>query len=298
MNQKLLFISLLIVLNWSCEDPQNKTIEEEIEIQSAQPSQEELKKRYYQIPSPDEMFAFIKQSGMKYNSNLLIDPSYSEKIVDPVALPVIFGAYTADLAYTAAFEEYQTTIKYFAVVRKLADKIEISSAFDETLVNRIQNNLNSADSLIAITNDSYFQIVDYLEKNQRGNVLGIIAFGGWLESVYIVSEEIKNLNDDQMQNNPIVERFVDQNETLDNIILFLERYSDDPKVAKVLQWTQRIKGKFAQLKDDISGEVKVEKRDGKLVIGSKNNSSKIDPDKIKEAIEIIRQVRSEVFMIQ
>lgn len=298
MNQKLLFISLLIVLNWSCEDPQNKTIEEEIEIQSAQPSQEELKKRYYQIPSPDEMFAFIKQSGMKYNSNLLIDPSYSEKIVDPVALPVIFGAYTADLAYTAAFEEYQTTIKYFAVVRKLADKIEISSAFDETLVNRIQNNLNSADSLIAITNDSYFQIVDYLEKNQRGNVLGIIAFGGWLESVYIVSEEIKNLNDDQMQNNPIVERFVDQNETLDNIILFLERYSDDPKVAKVLQWTQRIKGKFAQLKDDISGEVKVEKRDGKLVIGSKNNSSKIDPAKIKEAIEIIRQVRSEVFMIQ
>lgn len=244
------------------------------------------------------MFAFIKQSGMKYNSNLLIDPSYSEKIVDPVALPVIFGAYTADLAYTAAFEEYQTTIKYFAVVRKLADKIEISSAFDETLVNRIQNNLNSADSLIAITNDSYFQIVDYLEKNQRGNVLGIIAFGGWLESVYIVSEEIKNLNDDQMQNNPIVERFVDQNETLDNIILFLERYSDDPKVAKVLQWTQRIKGKFAQLKDDISGEVKVEKRDGKLVIGSKNNSSKIDPAKIKEAIEIIRQVRSEVFMIQ
>jgi hypothetical protein len=298
MNQKLLFISLLIVLNWSCEDPQNKTIEEEIEIQSAQPSQEELKKRYYQIPSPDEMFAFIKQSGMKYNSNLLIDPSYSEKIVDPVALPVIFGAYTADLAYTAAFEEYQTTIKYFAVVRKLADKIEISSAFDETLVNRIQNNLNSADSLIAITNDSYFQIVDYLEKNQRGNVLGIIAFGGWLESVYIVSEEIKNLNDNQMQNNPIVERFVDQNETLDNIILFLERYSDDPKVAKVLQWTQRIKGKFAQLKDDISGEVKVEKRDGKLVIGSKNNSSKIDPVKIKEAIEIIRQVRSEVFMIQ
>lgn len=298
MNQKSLFISLLIVLNWSCEDPQNKTIEEEIEIQSAQPSQEELKKRYYQIPSPDEMFAFIKQSGMKYNSNLLIDPSYSEKIVDPVALPVIFGAYTADLAYTAAFEEYQTTIKYFAVVRKLADKIEISSAFDETLVNRIQNNLNSADSLIAITNDSYFQIVDYLEKNQRGNVLGIIAFGGWLESVYIVSEEIKNLNDDQMQNNPIVERFVDQNETLDNIILFLERYSDDPKVAKVLQWTQRIKGKFAQLKDDISGEVKVEKRDGKLVIGSKNNSSKIDPAKIKEAIEIIRQVRSEVFMIQ
>ncbi|GIV42011.1 MAG: hypothetical protein KatS3mg034_1321 [Vicingaceae bacterium] len=298
MNQKLLFISLLIVLNWSCEDPQNKTIEEEIEIQSAQPSQEELKKRYYQIPSPDEMFAFIKQSGMKYNSNLLIDPFYSEKIVDPVALPVIFGAYTADLAYTAAFEEYQTTIKYFAVVRKLADKIEISSAFDETLVNRIQNNLNSADSLIAITNDSYFQIVDYLEKNQRGNVLGIIAFGGWLESVYIVSEEIKNLNDDQMTNNPIVERFVDQNETLDNIILFLERYSDDPKVAKVLQWTQRIKGKFAQLKDDISGEVKVEKRDGKLVIGSKNNSSKIDPVKIKEAIEIIRQVRSEVFMIQ
>ena len=38
-----------------------------------------------------------------------------------------------------------------------------------------------------LSNDTYFQAYSYLEENERGSTLALIVLGGWIESLYIMT---------------------------------------------------------------------------------------------------------------
>lgn len=281
-----LFLGLPIAVLTSCggetEAPQEnkeEVVEEVVE--------EVKNESYYQIPSPDEMFGFIKESGLKYNGSALNPIQNANSYTDPKVQALNFGVYSADLAYTAAFEEYQESIKYFGSIQKLADQIGLSSAFDKSLVERIQNNLDNADSLVAITNTSYFSVVDYLEQNEQGDKLGLVASAGWLETVYIVANTANYSKD-----KAAVERLADQKLTMDNLILYLEKYSDNADVNEVLGWFKELEQVFAQLDEEETGNgISLKKKEGgKMVLGggSKIKISEAQFNAIKEKVTEIR----------
>ena len=131
--QSKLVIALLIgfpfLMFTSCgEDDSLDTTAEELVEELVEDNQGN--KTYYQIPSPDEMFGFIKESGLEFNGELLNATQNSDSYTDPKKQALNFGIYSANLAYTAAYEEFDKTIKYFGTIQKMADQIGISSAFD------------------------------------------------------------------------------------------------------------------------------------------------------------------------
>jgi len=242
---------------------------------------------YYQIPSPDEMFGFIKESGLAFNGELLNPIQSVDSYTDPKIQALNFGVYSADLAYTAAFEEFNETTKYFGTIQKLAEPIGISSAFNKVLVERIQNNLDNADSLVSITNTSYFAVVDYLEQNEQGSKLGIIAAAGWLETVYVV---VNSTNYDKDE--AAVDRLADQKLTLDNLLDYLNKYEADADVKEVAGWFIELETVFASLSEEDSGSgISFKKKDdGKMVLGggSSISMSKEQFNAIKDKVNEIR----------
>ncbi len=261
---------------------------ENVDEQQVEEVVEEVKNEsYYQIPSPDEMFGFIKESGLKYNKEALNPIQNADAYTDPRQQALNFGIYSADLAYTAAFEEYQESIKYFGSIQKLADQIGLSSAFDKSLVERIQNNLDNADSLVAITNTSYFSVVDYLEQNEQGDKLGLVASAGWLETVYIVANTAKYSKD-----KAAVERLADQKLTMENLILYLEKYADNADVSEVLAWFKELEAVYAQLGEESTGSgISLKKKEGgKMVLGggSKIKITEAQFNAIKDKVTEIR----------
>ena len=204
----LLFSITFLLISCGGDNP---VIEEAIE-EVVEESLLEENETYYRIPSPDDMFGFIKESGFSFNGELLNTITNLNEYSDPKTQALNFGIYSADLAYAAAFKEFDKTPKYFAVVQKLAETIGISPAFDKELIDRAQTNLNNADSLVAITNTSYFAVIDYLEQNEQGDKLGIIASAGWLETIYIIANSI-----DYSKDKTAVERLSDQKLILDNL---------------------------------------------------------------------------------
>jgi hypothetical protein len=278
-----LLVAFPISLLTSCSDDPKPT-EEVVDV--VEEVVEEENKSYYQIPSPDEMFGFIKESGLKYNSASLNPIQNMTSYNDPKSQALNFGIYSADLAYTAAFEEYQESIKYFGSIQKLGDQIGLSAAFDKSLIERIQNNLDNADSLVAITNTSYFSVVDYLEQNEQGDKLGLVASAGWLETVYIAANSI-NYDKDKAA----VERLADQKLTLDNLIAYLEKYSENADVKEVLGMFMELEETFAILDEVDSGAgISLKKKEGgKMVLGG-GSSIKIS----KEQFEAIKAKISEI----
>jgi len=284
-----ILMALPLVLLTSCggEDPTiEETIEEVVEDVEIQGNE-----TYYQIPSPDEMFGFIKESGLAFNGEILNSIGNSDAYTDPKMQALNFGIYSADLAYTASFEEFNETTKYFGTIQKMAEPLGLNSAFDKTLIERAQANLGNADSLVSITNTSYFAVVDYLEQNEQGDKLGLIASAGWLETVYVVANTT-----DYSKNKAAVDRLADQKLTLDNLLDYLDKYKDNADVAEVLGWFTELEVVFSALpevEDAVSGISFKKKDDGKMVLGG-GSSISISEEQFNAIRDKVNEIRNNI----
>jgi len=244
-------------------------------------------KTYYQIPSPDEMFGFIKESGLTYNVELLNNIDKANSYTDPKRQALNFGIYSADLAYAAAYQEFNTAIKYFGTIQKLADNVGIAGAFDKELIQKIQANLNNPDSLLENSSASYFSVVDYLIQNEQGDKLGIIAAAGWLETVYIVVNTA-NYNKDKKA----IDRLADQKLILENLLDYLKEYSSNDGVAAIQENLKDLKSLFDGLdeKEGKSGVALKKNKGGKMVLGGGNSivMTEVQFNAIKDKVNEIR----------
>lgn len=279
-------IALILTQGCGSDEPVQEPVEDMVQ-DTTEVSEESKVEEFYQIPAPDEMFAFIKQSGLPYNSSVLNSVENASKYTEPRSQALNFGIYSADLAYTAAFEEYQESIKYFACIRKLGDEVGVSSAFNEGMANRIQNNLDVADSLVAITNDSYFGVIEYMEQNERGKDLALLAAGGWLESVYIVTNTVKAFNKEE----PYASRLADQKLIYDNLLSYMDQYKDDQQVSTTINELKEIGTVFENLEEiEVKSEAASE---GRMVLGAGKTTTKLvmgeeQFNKLKEIVTNLR----------
>ena len=206
----------------------------------------------YQIPSPKEMFYFIRQVGSKNNkrTDVLNSPDNAKGYDDAKAKAVNFGIYSCDLTYCSIFEIGTEAIKYFKVVKQLGDEIGVSTSVRPEILKRLEKNMGNPDSLVEITDDMYFSSFETLQNGQQGNTLALLVAGGYIEGLYIATNLIK-----YDKNNPAVERIAGEKFTLENIIDFMKKYESDAGVKEVI-------GKLTELKTAFDQEVtekKIEK---------------------------------------
>ncbi len=256
----------------------------------AQPEEDnERQTVYYQIPSPDEMFDFIKNGGLSFKSELLLPVENSQRYNTTLQQALVFGVYSADLAYTAAFEEYQISLKYFGTVQKIAEQLGISSAYDASTAERIKNNLDNADSLVAVTGDTYFAVVDYLEQNNEEAKLGAIAAAGWVESMYIVLSLA-----DETTNNEVLQRIKDQKLTFDNLYDYLQQHNNNEQVQEILQLLEPLNDFFASIEEKEDAKTTFTKKNGKFVLGGEETVAPLTSEQLQELKNKIVTLRQQI----
>jgi hypothetical protein len=243
---------------------------------------------YYQIPSPEELFAIIRDCKLVYQPNLLNPIANSTKYTDNRAKELNFGVYVADLAYAASFQRYQESMNNIESVRKMSEDIGIAAVFDEALKNRFKAMMENPDSLLSVTNASYFKIVAYLDQNSRGRTLALTATGGWIESMYI----IVNLTDKYSANKKAIQRIADQKLTLDNLMKYLEKQNSDADVKATIELLKPVYEVYNELKEV---EVKIAPNKTKsanvITVGGKTRIDMTEEQytKLKQKISDVRK---------
>ncbi|MCD6067409.1 MAG: hypothetical protein K0S33_2235 [Bacteroidetes bacterium] len=240
----------------------------------------------FQVPSPGEMLTFIKMVGGKTNKStaFLNSPDNNKNYTDAKSKALNFGIYSCDLSYCSTFEMGPEALKYFIVVKKLGDEIGISTSINPEVAKRLQENVGNSDSLAAITDDLYYSSFETLQNSKQGSTLALVIAGGYIESLYIVTNLVK-----YEANSPGIQRVADQKITLENIIEFVKKYESDPATADVIKELNGLKDEFAKLKET---EVKAEKgKDGVNVLGGGTNIE-MTADQYKAISEKIKSVRN------
>lgn len=215
----------------------------------------------YTVPSPNELFTIIKNSDIPYQDGLV--STESQKYSSSKDQALNFGRLTADIAYTASYEKFQESITNFDNLRKVGDDLGISYVFDEFMVSRVKSNMDNVDSLEIISSDSYQRIIAQLEEGEKGSTLAIIAAGGFVESIYLLSHMIGEYSEDDI----LTQRLADQKLVMENVLDYLHLFSDEPRVQEVLMELEGISDVFLKLDEVSVSPQKTESEDHRTVLG-------------------------------
>lgn len=240
----------------------------------------------FQVPSPGEMLTFVRMVGGKGNKNTsFLNPADNNKNYnDSKSKALNFGIYSCDLSYCSTFEIGVEAFKYFKVVKQLGDDIGVSTSIDAAMAKRLEQNVGNADSLAAISDDLYYGSFEALQNGKQGNVLALVIAGGYIESLYIVTNLVK-----YEANSPGIQRVADQKYTLENIIDFLKKYESDASVASVLTELNGLKAEFDKLKETTAGDTKG--KDGVKVLGG-GTTIEMTAAQYKTISEKIKSIRN------
>jgi hypothetical protein len=174
-------------------------------------------------------------------------------------------------------------------IEEMGDELGIAGAFDEDLMDRIENNEGDTDSLFAISNETYYDSYLYLEENGKGKELSLIMGAGYIESLYIIC----NLVDGYSEDDPIIEKIGDQKLVLENLMEFLASYQDDSDVADMTNDLMSLQEVFEISMDFEESGTNVDNQEGKLVL-SGGGSFKMNEQALADVTAKVTELRENI----
>ena len=217
---------------------------------------------FYQIPSAHQVLAVLSSDSKLFNSSLLLSTDLAKNKIGEKNLAISFGCYTTDVAYCIASNQFQAAVKQYATVRQLADQLGINTAIDENMKKRIEKNLENIDSLQTISTESYFTIVDNLVALDNGKTLTLITVGGYVESLYLLTNANKAFN----MNDKHIKQLANLKTVTENIIKCLNYFKTDAQISSMEPMFNELLGIYGQLSPVKTGKLEVTTQKEGIVI--------------------------------
>jgi len=210
-------------------------------------TQEQLntaKRIFYSLPSPLETAMLIKNAGAAYNEELMNPVSNSSRYITSKSKALNLGIYSTDLSYASLFDQSQATLDYIGAAKEMADGLNILDAIDEETVNQLEEQINNRDAIIDIISETLMNSSSFLKENELEGTASVVLVGGWIEGLYIATNLV---NENNLDDNKLVERIVDQKLSLDIMVNLLESSPEDQDAQAVLEDVKALKTIFDKI---------------------------------------------------
>lgn len=174
----------------------------------------------YTLPSPLQIAAIFKKSGLKYMEGITNPPENVTKYNSNTSKAIALGVYSSDLCYNVLNKQSQNATNYLKTTRELGTQLGMESVFGMNNLNqRFEANINREDSLPLLIAELQLQTDMYLEDNEKEHVSAIVFAGAWIESMYIGSKVFEKTKDEKISS-----KISEQMTILESIIKVLKSY--------------------------------------------------------------------------
>jgi hypothetical protein len=200
----------------------------------------------YPIPTSYDITKHIYQSGAPYIVSLSNPPEKASEYITQRDKVLNLGVYAADLCYATTYMMKQSTMNYLEASKILIDDLGISTTFNVTYAERIENNIQNRDSLIAVVTESFDDTWNYLVENQQDVLARLVVCGSWIEGIYITT----NMAAKAIDNTTFLEALAKQKNSLNKLVELLEPVKDVEEVSDIYNSLSDI-GEFYEEVGDI-----------------------------------------------
>lgn len=243
------------------------------------------------LPSPLEISTLIKESGSRFDQDLLNPVKNSELYSHDTEKAMAMGIYAGDLGYINIYEKGHIAISYLGTIKKIADDLKVGHFFDFETIKRIASNSKKLDSLLYISTMSFEKMDKYLRDQKRSKLSVLIVTGTWIESLYLATS-VANIR----PNEELTERIAEQKMILDQIMLILSAYEKDPYFAGIYNDMHELKSEYAKVTINYHyEEPETREVNGRLVIIDNSYTEvNIEDEQLYRIAEIIKEIRKRI----
>jgi hypothetical protein len=249
---------------------------------------EKVRQVLYSIPSPIETATLVKMSGVDFSSSTMNDPNKVGDYNTTKSQSFNLGVYGSDLAYSSIFERSQEALHYFSAVKLLSDELGVSSVINDENISRFERNIENRDSLMVFVNEIFWAIDASLIEDDRGYVSAIVMTGGWVEAVYILLKNGKDMKGDGLKK--VKQIVADQHYSLENILNLIGAYKDDENLVVLTSELDTLNELFGRIIVKEADNNVSKDADGNVVLGGQNE--------VQISDELMEQIYTEVNKIR
>lgn len=296
MKIRFLIAVLCSIIMFSCKqnkvkDPFANIEEEIINEETIDIDPETMENIVQNISSPVEIAQLIKSLEVPFSRGILASTDYSDSYNTSFQKAIGLGIYGTDLGYLNMYNKTGSAVEYLASIKRLADGVKVGQFFDFNLLKRLATNSENLDSLVYISVHSFNEMDSYLRKNKRGNLSTLMITGGWLEGLYLATQVAA-----QSPHPDLAKAIGEQKTILGELLLILNAYKKDPKVADLIEDMLEIKKVYDKVKITYEvGEPESVEIDGMLVIIQNEKSVvHMTDDVLNEIIETTKKIRNKI----
>lgn len=181
----------------------------------------------YGLLTPTEITSIFSRLGVPYDKAALNPTQNSKLYTTSSGASINLGIYGVDLGYIKMFGNTQQMINYMLTIKELSNKLSIPDKYLIEPLKKIESDISSPDTVMALVNKSYSDIEGHLRKDGRESTAGLMLMGGWVEAMYITTQLLYNPDNPDKQ---VVEKIAQQKYTLTSLLGFMRNYYDDPVV--------------------------------------------------------------------
>jgi hypothetical protein len=245
--------------------------------------------KLFNLPSPLETAMLIEEVGGHFNEGMLnanVDATkYSVKFLQAMNL----GVYGADLGYCLIYNQSQKAFTLLATCKKLGTELGISPALYTGLMKRFEGNMENKDSLLIFVSELNRLSDEYLKENESEDISAMILYGGWVESLYFVTELSKSLKNDKLR-----ARVGEQKNTLENLIGLITQQNGDGRFDSMLEDLEDLKSSFAKVNSSYTWVEPETRPEEKLTIIKSKSSVQLDDALLQEISQKISALRNNI----
>ncbi|HPF92472.1 MAG TPA: hypothetical protein PLV65_00945 [Tenuifilaceae bacterium] len=247
---------------------------------------------FYSLPSPLETAMILKRSGAEYNPEILNPVENISRYTTSKSMALNLGIYSTNLSYASLFDQTQASIKYMTASKKMAEGLGILNAIDNTVIQRLEENVNNRDVIMEIISETFLNTNSILEENDRVAIGSIILVGGWLEGLYIATSLVDDISS---ADNELVDRIIDQKLSMSTVIRLLEQHNDNADVRDVLKDIKELNTIYDKIQVSVSQVEVVTDNSTTTTLRSKNVVS-VNPAVFNELKDKVIEIRTKYIM--
>lgn len=247
----------------------------------------------YTLPAPIEMASMIKETGVRFDDQLLADVAKAGHYTTNIKMALNLGIYSTDMSLSGMFNQSQRMMDYLNTLREMTKNLGILNILDDQVIAKLESPELTRQDALNIISEVYMKTNQNLTENNRRNIAVMVIAGGWVEGIYLA---LNIINPDKLTPD-IVGRIVSQKLTIATMLNIID--SQDPDATD--DDLQYVKGKIQEI-GDIYDLINVEKTGRVSAITDSetrtttikaNMSGTLDKDMLKALKQKVSEVRNE-----
>jgi len=228
----------------------------------------------------------MQKANVQYNETLINPVANGKNYVEQMDQALNLGVYGADLAYLSNFSKPQLSQEYFSVVGTLANSLDILQNIDQNLIKRLNDNISSRDSILALTASFYKEGDRYLKNGQRQQLAAGILLGGWVEALHLSC-------DAALTNADIRSRIGEQKSAVKSLAAVMGDFTDEQS-KKLSTDLNQLAGLFDNLASTYKYEAPITDQVSKTTFLRSKNTVNLTDGQLTAITQQVKEIRNSI----